>query len=243
MLKKILKKNILTIIYKKLRNMYLGNIVICPKLLQIKKTDRILVLAPHPDDESIGCGGLLLKYASQCKVVCLTDGRFGDPNISISELINIRKQEFINAMNFVKVKDYQFSNVQDGNLLNEFDSFNKISFDNFDYIFIPNILDQHLDHKAVGIHLSKILKSKKTKVKICLYEVWNALALPNSYINISDIVESKKELVSLYKSQTKHIDYQNKILSLNNYRGMSVGIEYAEVYSCIKVDEFLEIMK
>jgi len=228
---------------KKIRKLYSQQNIIYPKPLQIQSTDKILVLAPHADDESIGCGGILLKYSEQCKVVCLTDGRLGDPSVPMNELMRIRKEEFIGAMNFAKVEDYQFLNTYDGNLLNEFYRFNEIEFENFEFIFIPNILDQHPDHKAVGIHLVKLLKSKKLKVKVCMYEVWNALALPNNYIDISDISDKKKELVSLYQSQTKHIDYQNRILSLNNYRGMSVGVEYAEVYSCVSVSEFMEMMK
>jgi len=246
-IKEIGKKYFRFFIYKKYINFfkrnYLQKSIMYPLLLNIDKTDNILILSPHADDESIGCGGLLLKYPTQCKVVCLTDGRLGDSKVKMNELIKKRKKEFIDAMAFTNTVNYEFLNIKDGNLINETDNFNKINFDNFDYIFIPNILDQHPDHKAVGIHLAKLLKSRKSKVKICMYEVWNALALPNTYIDISDIVESKKELVSLYKSQIKHIDYQNRIISLNNYRGMSVGVEYAEVYSCIQLNEFLEMMK
>ena len=243
MIRKFFRKDITTVIYKKLRNIYNVNQVAYPKPLQIQSTAKILVLAPHADDDSIGCGGLLLKYSKQCKVVCLTDGRLGDPNVPINELMRIRKEEFISAMNFAVLEDYQFLNTHDGNLLSEFDRFAQIDFEDYNYIFIPNILDQHPDHKAVGIHLAKLLKSKKIKVKICMYEVWNALALPNSYIDISDISQKKKEMVSLYQSQIKHIDYQNRILSLNNFRGMSVGVEYAEVYSCLSTKEFLEMME
>jgi LmbE family N-acetylglucosaminyl deacetylase len=245
--KELAKKYLRFFIYKKYINFfkknYLQKSVIYPFPLNIEQTDKILILSPHPDDESIGCGGLLLKYSTQCKVICLTDGRLGDSKIKMNELIKKRKEEFIEAMDYIKINNYKFLNIKDGNLINEFDSFNEINFDEFDYIFIPNVLDQHPDHKAVGIHLTKKLQSEKSKAKICMYEVWNALSLPNSYINISDIVEKKKELVSLYESQTKHIDYQNRIISLNNYRGMSVGVDYAEVYSCMECNDFLEMMK
>lgn len=43
----------------------------------IKSTDRILVIAPHADDESIGCGGMLSLYGPQCDILLLTDGRKG----------------------------------------------------------------------------------------------------------------------------------------------------------------------
>lgn len=43
-------------------------------LLELNPDDKCLVIAPHADDESIGCGGLLLKYPDNCDVVVLTDG-------------------------------------------------------------------------------------------------------------------------------------------------------------------------
>lgn len=45
--------------------------------IKIKPDDKCLVIAPHADDESIGCGGLLLTYPQNFEVVVLTDGRRG----------------------------------------------------------------------------------------------------------------------------------------------------------------------
>ena len=44
----------------------------------IQSTDKILVVAPHPDDETIGLGGLLLLYGEQIDVLVLTDGSKGN---------------------------------------------------------------------------------------------------------------------------------------------------------------------
>ena len=44
---------------------------------ELQKNEKILVVAPHPDDESLGCGGLMSKYGKQCDVLLLTDGRRG----------------------------------------------------------------------------------------------------------------------------------------------------------------------
>jgi LmbE family N-acetylglucosaminyl deacetylase len=69
--------------------------------LQISPSNTILVIAPHSDDESLGCGGLLLKYPKQCDVVVVTDGRYGGlPNQTHDEIIKIRQEELIQAMNY-----------------------------------------------------------------------------------------------------------------------------------------------
>ena len=45
--------------------------------LSFSSKDRILIVAPHPDDEAIGCGGILALYGDQCDVLILTDGSKG----------------------------------------------------------------------------------------------------------------------------------------------------------------------
>ena len=91
-------------IYKKIIKILKKSNVIYPKPLQVKPTDKILILAPHADDESIGCGGLLLTYLEQCEVVCITNCKTGNPNVSEKEAIAERKNEFKNAMNSLKIK-------------------------------------------------------------------------------------------------------------------------------------------
>ena len=74
--------------------------------INIDEKARILIVSPHPDDETIGCGGILAKYGSQCDVVVLTDGRLGmstEKKQSEEELAEIRKREFESAMQFFKI--------------------------------------------------------------------------------------------------------------------------------------------
>ena len=238
-----IKKNAFINSIRRLASFYKDaeNIVHLQKLSMVD-TDKILVLAPHADDESIGCGGLLLKYSAQCRVICLSDGSLGSKDISSNKISMQRKKEFSDAMNFAKVVSFDFLKAKDGNLINEFDEFANIEFNGFDFVFIPNIFDQHLDHKAVGFHLAKLLKGKQINTKICMYEVWSPLALPNKFLDISDMFIDKRTLIEFYQSQIKNTNYQDRILSLNNYRGMAIGIEYAEVYSLIESSEFLKLI-
>lgn len=199
----------------------------CPK----NHNDKILVLAPHPDDESIGCGGLLIKYASQCDVICLTDGRYGNPEWSEEKTIEVRKNEFQKAMDASGVNFYKMLGIKDCNLSNYFNKFKEIkkNLSTYDYIFMPHPEDNHPDHKAV-YKLFKKLKLRNLKAQIVFYEIWSPLSNPTVYIDISDIKDKKKELIKIYQSQIAHIDYSSRILALNSYRGILHNVEYEEAY-------------
>src|SRR3989339_2223336 len=96
-LKKILKRKIKEQIFHSMflkSNSFFNSINFSPSELVFEDKDKCLLLAPHPDDESIGCGGILLKYPDKFDVICLTDGRYGDENKPINDIINERKKEF-----------------------------------------------------------------------------------------------------------------------------------------------------
>ena len=108
----------------------------------IKSTDRILVIAPHADDESIGCGGMLSLYGPQCDILLLTDGRKGHTTIQYQneeDLIRVRKEEFINAGKIAHVNDIMLLNIMDGEVANNKTIiFETVNIRNYDYVFVPN---------------------------------------------------------------------------------------------------------
>lgn len=214
----------------------------CKQFLPDKNT-RCLLLCPHPDDETFGCGGLLLQYPENFDIICLTDGRFGGHNQPEEEIIKIRKEEFKQCMNKLNITSFRFLDIKDRKLIYNYPVFESIEFDNYDYIFIPNYFDQHKDHKAVTTLLQKSFLSKKYKksVRIVFYEVWAALAFPNYYVDISKIIEQKKELINIYSSQTKYVDFLEGICSLNRYRGILVNTKYAECFSILDIDTFMKL--
>jgi len=190
---------------------------------------RILVLAPHPDDESIGCGGLLLKYRGQCDVVVLTDGRHGGlSGMDENETVTLRKLEFERAMVYAGVKKWFFLGVEDGKLSESFAKFSELDFCGYDAIFVPAPGENHEDHACVYEFFLKL----KPQAQIFGYEVWSALGNPSHYIDITDVVEEKKRLIAFHESQTAQVDYVSKAISLNCFRGMLVypTIQYAEAY-------------
>lgn len=239
----IIKKNLfekLTYKFAKLT----ASINLKPKELNISAESKCLCLCPHPDDESIGMGGLLSIYGKNFDVFLLTDGRKGLKDLSAEEVIKIREEEFKCAMKIAGVNEYKFLRAEDKKLLDNFELFKTINLEKYDYIFLPNIIDQHSDHKAVSILLKRLLESGikvKENVQICFYEVWAALSLVNSFIDISEVIESKKNMIACYKSQTSQKNYEYYSLGLNQYRGMFRDKQFVEAFCVMNAENFKKL--
>lgn len=220
-------------------NKFAASINLKPVELDLAGT--CLCLAPHPDDETIGMGGTLATFGEKFDVILLTDGRKGIKDKTPQEVIQIRQGEFEKAMSLAQVSKYSFLNAHDKKLFSSFDLFKNIVLENYDYIFIPNIIDQHPDHKAVSLLLRDLVNSGvkvKPEVKICMYEVWSTLALTNSFVDISHIVDAKKAMIDCYKSQIAQKDYEYYALGLNQYRGMFKDKKYVEAFFVMGLEEF-----
>jgi len=215
-----------------------------PKEFSIAQGEKCLCLCPHPDDESIGMGGVLKLFSENFDVILLTDGRKGIKGISEDEVVEKRAEEFKCAMEIANVKEHSQLKITDKKLLENFDEFNKINFVKYDYIFVPNIIDQHPDHKAVSLLLNRVIElgaKVKPNLQICFYEVWSTLGLVNAFVDISEVIESKKEMINCYKSQTAQKDYEYHALGLNQYRGMFKDKKYVEAFCILSVKEFQKV--
>ncbi len=198
----------------------------------IKPTDRICILAPHPDDETIACGGLLAKYGSQCDVVLLTNGQKGGLiGWSEAQTAEVRKSEFEKAMAFLNVRSYSFMNGMDSALIDAYQAFAQIDFSTYDYVLMPHRQDTHADHMVVSAFWKRLVKEKKFKARAVYYELWGALSVPTHYMDISDVIEQKKEAIAFYQSQLANIDYTSRIVALNHYRGIHHHILYEEDFA------------
>jgi LmbE family N-acetylglucosaminyl deacetylase len=231
-------------IYLKFINHFINKKFAYPKPLSIDENSRILLLSPHPDDESIGCGGLMLKYPQNIDIICITDGGKGIPDLDENNTIKFREEEFTNAMEYANISKFSFLKIKDSELSIHKKKLKKIDLNGYDLILIPNIFDQHPDHFYLSKFIFDEIKSNKLiqTSKIGFYEVWNPLPLANFYLDISKLIKKKKKLIELYKSQCEIIDYQNRIIALNKYRGMSCDSDYAEVYMIYSTKEFVNLM-
>lgn len=215
------------------------------KKIEIEENSKCLCLAPHADDESIGVGGTLFKNPEKFNVICLTNGIKGAKKYSPEEALKVRQKEFSDAMAVAGVKNFSFLGIDDKHIISEYEKFRNIDIEDYDYIFIPNVLDQHMDHKSVALNLSRLLKEKKHKkdLKIMMYEVWSALPMPNAFVDISDCIEKKKEMINCHVSQVELKNYTDKAVALNSYRGLPHDIDFAEAFIMLDVPAFERICK
>lgn len=220
-----------------------------PELI-LGELDNILIIAPHQDDDVIGCGGMLAKNRDKkIKVVFVTDGRYGSDTIDEAELVGIRKNEAKQALNYLGINDVDFLGIEDCSSDKNIELISERleNMGEWDNIFIPNILDAHPDHKAAAFAVYCALnKNKNVNPTIWMYEVWSPL-MPNVIIDISKFVENKKMAISIHESQIQCFDYAEKVIGLNSYRAISVPAKekvlYCEAYYRCSLKEFKGFMK
>ena len=101
-------------------------------LLELNPDDKCLVIAPHADDESIGCGGLLLKYPDNCDVVVLTDGGKGGVGDERVIIVN-RLAELKNAMQYANIKNYKNLMIPDREAKYNTHVLNQLNLNKYDF--------------------------------------------------------------------------------------------------------------
>lgn len=202
-----------------------------PKPFAIRPTDRLCILAPHADDETIGCGGLMALYGSQCDVVLLTDGAKGGDRSRPDEVRQTREKEFAAVMDFFGIENYHFMHARDGELIESYNLFRQLDFSVYDYVIMPHRQDSHKDHIVPAAFFRRYKREHPLlKAVPVYYEVWGAMPMPTHYIDISEVAEKKREAMALYKSQG-NIDYADRILALNHYRGIRHNVRYEEDFT------------
>lgn len=205
--------------------------------INIKSEERILVVAPHPDDESIGCGGLISLYHNQVDVLLVTDGY--NPELGNKEQSEIRQREFQNAMALAQVHDYMMLHIPEHHIMEQHRKFQEIDFNVYSHVFVPNRYENHQDHVAVYKVIKNVINRK---TKLYEYEVWTTIRKPNIIVDIGAVLKEKKSMIECHSSQISDLDYVSMISGLNAYRGRTHAFEYAEAYYC-KIEKYAKTIR
>jgi LmbE family N-acetylglucosaminyl deacetylase len=144
-----------------------------------------IVFAPHPDDETLGCGGTIIKKkraGADIKIVFMTDGSYSPHNlISASELRSIRLDEALAASRLLGVEesDVVFLEFEDGKLGKNLDfAIDRVTEillkQPSPEIFIPYHKDKdpYLDHRATNRIVVSALQVLGRKAIIYEYPIW-----------------------------------------------------------------------
>ncbi len=218
---------------------------------------RILVIAPHPDDETLGCGGSLLKHKSNGDSLSwLVATRGHEPQWS-AELLEQKEREisavaaaygFDNTfrLNFPTIKLDQLpveeliAAIRDA-----------ITDSKPDCVYLNHGGDVHSDHRVLFEATMSVLKpfysSKHGVKRVLSYEVLSSTDaapvnparafLPNVFIDVTDFLEKKLEIMGLYESELQVSPLPRSLDSLRalaRVRGATIGVEYGEAFMLVR---------
>ena len=211
-----------------------------------------LVIAPHPDDEILGCGGVIAKRAEAGDDVWVCIMSEGKRPMYSKEFI---KEEF-------REMQIAHSNVGVGHFIRvalptaRLDTIPQYKLNGIltdivdtvqpDEVFIPHRGDMHRDHQIVADAAMVALRSHKVK-RVLAYEVlsetdWNIpntqnAFIPNVYEDITKQINFKLMAMEGYKSQLREYPAARSlegIKALAVHRGVTVGVKYAEAFMLIR---------
>jgi LmbE family N-acetylglucosaminyl deacetylase/glycosyltransferase involved in cell wall biosynthesis len=215
------------------------------KLIPYHSTDltgkRVLVLAPHPDDETFGCGGSLVLHAKagdQVKVVFLTNGAMGDTSgeIEREEYVEMRQNEAVRACACFGVKDLEFWSYEDRSLAGSRGALLRMIdlLESFrpELVYAPSPMEFHPDHRATCFLLCDAISGFDSDFEVAFYELGQPLSV-NILVDITDVLSLKMEAMDCYESQLKERPYKDIWMALNRYRSMTLpeGATHAEGFS------------
>jgi LmbE family N-acetylglucosaminyl deacetylase len=197
------------------------------ELRRIEKK-RVLVVAPHPDDESLAVGGCLALHRRAGSAVSVAFVTIDRPKTS-GEIVP-RMGEADRASRVLGF-DYDILGAVDGSVSRQEEFVTaklaeRIRATKPDLVYTPFPGDHHRDHQAVAASVSAAISNAGFRGEVCCYEMWSSL-WPNCGIDISSVVADKRAAIQCYESQL-NLPYVEAVLGLNRYRGLRFGVEFAE---------------
>jgi LmbE family N-acetylglucosaminyl deacetylase len=200
----------------------------------------VLAICPHPDDEAIGCGGTLRLHAlsgDEVVVVFLTSGENGGHGLS--DAGTIREAEAKVAADILGIQRIEFLHEPDGKLEPSEGLARRLRslVDGVDptVVYAPHPDESHPDHQAAAALTRSVLADlDRPLLEWWQFEIWTPLREIDRVVDITDVVETKREAVRAYESQCRVMRLDEAIIALNRYRGEMhswPGGDYAEIFT------------
>ena len=214
--------------------------------------NRILVVAVHPDDETLGCGGTLLKHkANRDKIhwlICTTLNKnhnyYQNREKEISKVSKLFNFDSVHNLLLETTKVDQYGMTEIIQKISKI--INKVRPN---IIYLPFKEDVHTDHKKIFEASYSCTKSfrypfiKKIYMMETLSETEFAPSIkkdsfiPNAFVDVSKFINKKVEIMKAYKSEIHKHPFprsERNIKALASFRGSTSGCEFAESFMLLK---------
>jgi N-acetylglucosamine malate deacetylase 1 len=214
----------------------------------------VLVLAPHPDDETFGCGGtlrMLTEGGVTVDVAFLTRGEQGleagaAASVEASrQMAEVRSREARAACDVLGVRNVMFLNGRDTRLNEEPELAATIAdlllTGDYQRVFCPWPHDAHDDHRATFSLLREAIAIRQTERSFWLYEVWKPLPA-NTFVPIDRTMAAKQLAIEQYQSQLSQLNYREGFIGLAAYRSLFCpASSYAEAFLVCDASEIVNM--
>lgn len=223
--------------------------------MNISNSPRVLCVAPHPDDETLGVGGTLLRRKSEGAVVgwlivtnISTQAGWNEEKVKrraaeIEKVQRLYEFDKIYALNF---NTTELDQIPIGKLV---ESFSKV-FKEFEpeEVFVPHPADAHTDHGVVFNAVTACTKWFRypSVERVLAYETLSESEFglgteqafrPNVFINIEQFIDKKIKIMKTYDSEVNNFPFPRSdeaILALAKLRGAASGFKAAEAFELLR---------
>lgn len=215
--------------------------------------NKVIVVAPHADDEIIGCGATIAKHiknGDEVVIVIATNASIGAPELFSSNQVQDIRGEALAAHRSLGITETIFLE-HPAPALNAFPEY-KISvelskiFSNFlpTHLYLPHPGDIHQDHKAIyrsalvaarpqGNHIISNIYCYETLSETEWTPMHEKPFVPNHFVDVTAVFNSKITAMNCFASQLKSFPHSRSIETfeaLAKYRGATVGVARAEAF-------------
>lgn len=216
----------------------------------------VLIVAPHPDDEILGCGGVIYKHKNNGDQIhwLIVTHIFEEQGFS-KERISTREKEIyevankieFNSVNHLKFPTAQLDTIPTENIISSIGKVVKET--NAQIVYVPYRGDIHSDHHIVfdaTVACTKWFRYP-TVEKVLVYETLSETDFvidpdtngfrPNVFVDISEFLEKKIENMNIYKSEIAPHPFprsEQAIRALATLRGAAAGVRAAEAFMLVK---------
>ena len=218
-----------------------------PRLLADVPHGRVLVFAPHPDDEAAGPGGALCLHrqaGDHVRVVIATDGVAGDPEGRFDRAAygELRRGESRAGLAALGVDDVVFWGFPDNCTLAATDlelgvqrAAAELLALRPDLVYLPWDQEGHPDHHALHWIVVQAMARTGYRGAAWGYEVWHAM-VPDLILDISAVIAQKRAAMAAHRSQLAYVQYDHCMLGLNAYRSLifARGRGYGEAFRVVR---------